>query len=160
MAKTKINLVCANCGKEFEHTHFTRNCAESKSYATWAREHVTLCPACYSDSKKSDTHQKLIAELDKHGLALPEIAGVSDKQIAYAQRMRTQALSHELYKLDEYCALMQQLVDEAADIDQLCKAHNLTREQVTRRIIDNAHLTTLWAMLNHTDARDIIDAIK
>ena len=84
MARAKITLTCSDCGETFEHIHFCNNRRDADSYETWAKENVTQCPDCY---RKAQLAKKL------EGLDLPEITGVSEKQIAYARKLRDKAAS-------------------------------------------------------------------
>lgn len=79
MARAKITLTCCDCGENFEHIKFCNNRRDADSYEAWAKENVTQCPTCY---RKAQLAKKL------EGLDLPEITGGTEKQIAYARKLR------------------------------------------------------------------------
>lgn len=98
MARVKITLKCEHCGKEFEHIHMCRNSTEAGSYEVWARENLTTCPACYAEQKNAKRGAELSGYIsrfsDRH--PLPEITGVSEKQIAYASSLREKFIRDNL----------------------------------------------------------------
>lgn len=89
MARAKINLTCHDCGRKFEHIKFCNNRSDADSYEAWAVENVTQCPTCYQAA--------LLAQKLK-GLDLPAITGKSDKQIAYAKKLRDKAAADSYIK--------------------------------------------------------------
>ena len=91
MAKVRMTCKCENCGKEFEHIHMCRNTKDAEDYEKWAKENITICPECYADQKRMEKENKreaYMAEIEEEH-KLPEITGVSDKQIAYAESLRS-----------------------------------------------------------------------
>jgi hypothetical protein len=100
MARVKITLKCEHCGKEFEHIHMCRNSTEAGSYEVWARENLATCPACYAEQKNAKRGAELSSYIssfsDRH--PLPEITGVSEKQIAYASSLREKFICDEMLK--------------------------------------------------------------
>lgn len=89
MARTSITLTCTRCGNEFKHIHFSRNQAEASSYEAWAVDHITVCPDCHAAeqaAKQQTALEEYMASFGEH--QLPEISGVSEKQIAYAEKLR------------------------------------------------------------------------
>ena len=73
--------------------------ASTESYAEWAAEHVTVCPSCHAAAKKAEAASKLNAYIAENFGAehpLPKITGVSEKQIAYAESLRTKFISSDL----------------------------------------------------------------
>lgn len=91
MAKVRMTCKCENCGKEFEHIHMCRNTKDAEDYEKWAKENIAICPECYAEQKRMEKENKrkaYMAEIeDEH--KIPEITGVSEKQIAYAERLRS-----------------------------------------------------------------------
>ena len=91
MAKARITCRCEICGKTFEHTKDCYNRMDANAYEQWAAQNITVCPACYAASKKAAAKSKLDAYIADNFDAehpLPEITGVSEKQIAYAASLR------------------------------------------------------------------------
>lgn len=101
MARVKITLKCEYCGKEFEHIHMCRNSTEAGNYEAWARENLTTCPACYAEQKNAKRGAELSGYIssfsDRH--PLPEITGVSEKQISYASSLREKFIRDNLMKI-------------------------------------------------------------
>lgn len=103
MARAKITLTCHDCGNQFEHIKFCNNRKDADSYEAWASENVTQCPTCY---RAAQLARKL------EGLNLPEITGKSDKQIAYAKKLRDNAAADSYIKM---------LIPKAADYMEKCR---------------------------------------
>ena len=78
-----------------------RNSTEAGSYEVWARENITTCPACYAEQKNAKRGAELSDYIssfsDRH--PLPEITGVSEKQIAYASSLREKFIRDNLMKI-------------------------------------------------------------
>lgn len=90
MAKSSITLVCSRCGNTFKHIHFSYNRSDANSYEKWAEEHITICPDCYAAEKAAKTKTAVEAYMASFGdRQLPQITGVSAKQIAYAEKLRS-----------------------------------------------------------------------
>lgn len=101
MSRVKMVLKCEHCGKEFEHIHMCRNSTEAGSYEVWARENLTTCPACYAEQKNAKRGAELSDYIssfsDRH--PLPEITGVSEKQISYASSLRKKFIRDEMMSI-------------------------------------------------------------
>lgn len=101
MSRVKMVLKCEHCGKTFEHIHMCRNSTEAGTYEAWARENITTCPDCYAAQKRAhqlDAVSGYISSFsDRH--PLPEITGVSEKQIAYASSLREKFIRDEMLKI-------------------------------------------------------------
>lgn len=90
MSRVKMVLKCEHCGKTFEHIHMCRNSTEAGTYEAWARENITTCPDCYAAQKRAhqlDAVSGYISSFSEQH-PLPQITGVSEKQIAYASSLR------------------------------------------------------------------------
>ena len=98
MARVKITLSCTNCGQPFEHIHFCRNSTEAASYETWARENITICPDCRAVARKEKEQKEIQAYLAgfEDTYPLPRITGVSEKQIAFAENLRSRFIAEGL----------------------------------------------------------------
>lgn len=97
MAIASVTIKCSECEKEFEHRR--RKCynrSDANDYEAWAAENITLCPDCYRKQKRAaeEAHDK---ELTKD-IDFAPLTG-SEKQIAWAEKIRTHALARlcEIY---------------------------------------------------------------
>lgn len=100
MAKATANCTCATCGAKFTVTNTLRNCREADNWKEWAESHMCECSDCFRarrDAESSDAAAPLIQKYH-----LPLISGKSDKQTAYASRLRCTYLLHyaDLYYPD------------------------------------------------------------
>lgn len=99
MAIASVTIKCSKCGKEFEHRRKRYNRSDANDYEAWAAENITLCPDCYRKQKRAaeEAHDK---ELTKD-IDFAPLTG-SEKQIAWAEKIRTHALArlYEIYDGD------------------------------------------------------------
>ena len=91
MAKAVVNLICAKCGAEFERTKICYNRKDADSWETYMTDCADcLCSECYKEKKKAEREaekQKFVDECYSK-LNLPQIEGVSEKQVKYAEDLR------------------------------------------------------------------------
>lgn len=98
MARVKITLRCTNCGQSFEHIHYCQNSREAASYEEWAKENITICPNCRAAAKNEKEQAKVREYLVgiEDAYPLPQITGVSEKQIAFAEKLRSRFIEKSL----------------------------------------------------------------
>lgn len=91
MARVKIKLVCSLCGEVFTHTkdNFYYKEAADK-YEKWAVNNITMCPKCYSATKRQKKAQSLDNSISEH-FKLAELTG-TEKQIKWATEIRRNAI--------------------------------------------------------------------
>lgn len=182
MAKATITCRCKICGKTFEHTKDCYNRADANAYEQWAEQNITVCPACYAASKKAAARSKLDAYIAENFGAehpLPEISGVSEKQIAYAASLRSKLigeLSSYGVKTSSFFAAEEEVqlskLDEAgvAEAQEQAAAEGLTAEAWFEKHRDEmiayvAGLSTdtmakIKLILEETNASKLIDALR
>lgn len=95
MAKVSIRIKCEACEQEFVHSKICYNRDEAAKYEDWARDNITVCPACYAKAMRAAERAKIdaataaareqIAEMQ-----FSELEG-SEKQIAWAEDIRARA---------------------------------------------------------------------
>lgn len=96
MAKASVDLVCTVCGKSFTHSKICYSRAEANTYEDWARGHITMCAECYRkqehEKRMIDIGKKVKAKLKLLEAEFPPLNG-TEKQIAYADRLRKEAVA-------------------------------------------------------------------
>lgn len=160
MAIASITITCATCGKEFEHRKVCHNRSEADNYVRWAADHIDTCPTCRAKQAAEQMADKLSTVLAKCGYQLPELTGASDKQIAYAAKVRERYLAQHLGCIEKYHKVQQRLNDAeyAANYARLCAEHGITVEDAIRENMEAMNLTTVQLMLTSTSAREILDS--
>ena len=100
MAKATANCTCATCGAKYTVTNTLRNGREADSWKEWAESHMCECTDCFRARRNAGLAADAAPLIEKH--RLPEITGVSEKQIAYAAQLRNAYLLHyaDLYYPD------------------------------------------------------------
>lgn len=153
MAKAKITLECKTCRKSFQHEKDCCNRADANQYETWARDNVTECPSCYykriSDEKAKEAEQKTSA------LDLPEITQGSEKQIAWAKKIRAEILSEWPY--EDYIGILRYYLSGRVPKKVLAKYPGMTAEQALEEAKKDKNAAKTLIMLTATDATTIID---
>lgn len=153
MARAKINLTCSDCGESFEHIKFCNNRRDADSYEAWARENVTQCPTCY---RKAQLARKL------EGLDLPEITGVSDKQIAYARKLRDRWAAEHRLTVIEIPPVVAQYLEQMEDPEIAYRvqenAGGLTGKDAVLAVLD-PHERKSYIVATSGDAHTLIEAL-
>ena len=159
MAIASVKITCTVCGKTFEHRRECRNRTEANEYESWAVNHIDTCPACHAKRRAFEEGGKLNAVLEQFGRQLPEITGVSDKQTAYAEKVRSRYLSDNLSSVSHYLEAMQALDDPStrAEFTKNCEAHGIAFDDAVRENLEYLGLITVQMMLTSTSAREILD---
>lgn len=162
MAIASITLTCNTCGKKFEHRRNCYNRSEANRYEQWAENNITECPACWHKAQEAAKAKALADKLTECGFVLPVIEGVSDKQIAYAEKLRTRYLADDLGKLDDWKQISDTLADSAAmeDIAKQCAERGVSVEYALDQAISASNLAMVRELLTLTDAKKIIDIYK
>ena len=91
MAKATTECRCKTCGKQFVVSKDCFSRSDADGWSAWASEHMTECPDCRRAriaAEANDTADEIIREYN-----LPDITGVSAKQVAYARDLRTKYLT-------------------------------------------------------------------
>lgn len=112
MAKAKASCRCATCGKEFTAEKICRNRTEADSYEAWASENMTECPECRRARISAEAVEAAEAIILEYNL--PEITGVSDKQVAYARDLRSKHLARKKDLVASYVGQRKAECSEAA----------------------------------------------
>ena len=132
MSTAKIKSICKTCGKPFE---ITKECfckAAAESYESYAEDYFSECKSCYAVRMKKENAEKASVLIAKYNL--PEIKGVTVKQIEYANSLRNRWL-----------------VDESAEIR--IKIYLLLHPLSSR-------FKTVSKIMGESDADKIIKALK
>ena len=144
MAKASVIITCTICGKDFRHEAIRANRREADSYAAWARDHVTTCPTCYRAQQAAAadrTYQDRCA-----ALGLPELSGVSDKQTAYAHKVRGAFLGDHysaveqwvtLFRHPDFAQVLPETIDKArAQSAEMDRAYVVATEANAGKLLD------------------------
>ena len=147
MARSKLTLTCQTCGQEFECITFHRNRTTANDYEDWAQKNITECPDCYN--------RRLYAEQDAI-YHFPPIAGVSDKQIKYAETVRTRYVAQNTNQLAQAAEKIKSIDPEA--MRQYAEARECTEEHAKRLFFKKLHLLHAYIILTSGKATDILDS--
>ena len=125
-----IKCVCKTCGKSFEVKKECFCKAAAESYESYAEDYFSECKYCYAARMENENAKKASSLIAKYNL--PEIKGVTAKQIAYANSLRNRWLADEsaeirikiyllLYPLSLRFKTVSQIVNES-DANKIIKA--------------------------------------
>lgn len=160
MAIAEIKETCAECGEVFTHRKECWNRRDADSYEIWARRNVTLCPACARKEREAQRRADAMAMLEKYGATLPDIEGVSDKQVAYAENLRIRHLIDNSHEVKAYCLTMAALNDEEQrkEMEAVAAEQGTTVEAATAEWLAKVRKTHL--VMTCSSARQIIDGLN
>lgn len=150
MATGTATCKCAKCGATFTMSKSGINSSEVDSYIAWATEHCTECKECYK--KRIAAENKVRAE--SGCFTLPEIKGVSDKQIAYAERLRAKHFANYVVgtmAYEEYITI----TDE--EYETCAKENNMSVEELREMTIVDFFEEKTLKLLKETNAAKIIE---
>ena len=107
MAIARFDMTCYSCGKLFEVRREKQNRSDANAYEAWAKQTGMLCPDCYRKYMRDQEDSVVSDALHKNGITLPDLTGVSEKQIAYAQSVRSRMLRKNIVYIDIYAIYLQ-----------------------------------------------------
>lgn len=160
MAKATATCICATCGKEFivEATCYNRK--DANNFESYATEHYDECKDCYLSRIKDAAEKRANALIEKYNL--PEITGVSEKQITYANNLRRNFLNSCSEKKFEFAATADSLLaDRQEALQALANEHCAGNiEEAKIRVLEAYGLLKYYTLLRESNAGKIIELLK
>lgn len=152
MAKATAICTCHKCGAEFIRTAIKRNSREAEEWSRWASVNFDLCAECY--------HIDLIERFEqiKRKYGIPEITGVTPKQIEYAERLRRDyALENTdaLEKLDLRLSRTTQ-----AELSAAAAKMNISETDCLKAAVKRIGLYEAYVAMAESNAAIIIDTLR
>lgn len=163
MAIAKAKCTCSKCGAGFEMTKNLYNRKEADSWAKAAPEYYTECPDCYANRKRTEYASSIPAKEEKLSvLNLPQISGVSDKQIAYANNLRREYAANYFYSMQRAAKIRDISDDKIIEIyrNSGIPFPEDSFEQIRRASAKARGLLVEYDLLTVSDARRIIELLK
>lgn len=159
MAIARFTLTCPTCGQEFEVRKQCTNRKAADSYEDWAKAYPYDCPECYKKAKKADAEAKA-AKVTAH-IAMPEITGVSEKQIQFATDLRTKYLTSDHPVYDFWDKLIDSIRNGnfAKKIEKDTQDGTSTAEAIYN-FLERAGMQVLVILHATPDANDIIELLR
>lgn len=147
------DYVTYSCGHTGEVQLFGSN-KDRERKIKWYEESA-LCPDCYK--KQQEERGKALAA--KYNL--PEITGVSDKQIAFAETLRGRYLTNSEHELEKLTEIMHELrTEHRAELDAMLTKLGQTEDEFFAQRSCKRGLGKAYTVLTTGDARQIIDALN
>lgn len=160
MAVARVTLVCPTCGAEFTKTKTCYNRKEADRWEEYMKTTDMECPECYKARKAADAEAAVAEIIAKFGM--PEITGVSDKQIKYANDLRNKCLlSLDAEKAMARIAEMKERIANG----EWAKAREETKSSKIQNVaqwyaLHNAGVDKLVVLMHTADAHTLIDLLK
>ena len=163
MARATVHCVCATCGKEFTHIKDCFNRKEADSYEEWASVNIDECPECRRARLKRENAEAAAEIISKYGF--PEITGVSEKQISYANDLRNKYLckEHTVREIENYDKIMKGMEDPETmkKFEELAnRKFEGSIEQMLKDTFDKYGLNEISVIRHESNASKIIDALR
>lgn len=148
------DYVTFSCGHTGEVQLFGSN-KDRERKIKWYEESA-LCPECYK-KQQEERGKELAAEYN-----LPEITGVSDKQIAFAETLRGRYLtSYSINELKKLSEIMHELrTEHRAELDAMLTKLGQTEDEFFAQRSHKMGLGKAYTVLTTGDARQLIDALN
>ena len=147
------DYVTFSCGHTGEVQLFGSN-KDRERKIKWYEESA-LCPECYK-RQQEERCKALAAEYN-----LPEITGVSDKQIAFAESLRGRYLTNYEAELEKLTEIMRELrTEHRAELDAMLTKLGKTEDEFFAQRSHKRGLGKAYTVLTTGDARQIIDALN
>ena len=147
------DYVTFSCGHTGEVQLFGSN-KDRERKIKWYEESA-LCPECYK-RQQEERCKALAAEYN-----LPEITGVSDKQIAFAESLRGRYLTNHEAELEKLTEIMHApRTAPPADLDAILTQLGQTEDEFFAQRSHKRGLGKAYTVLTTGDARQIIDALN
>lgn len=154
MARAIAECKCATCGGTFEKIAFKYNREQADSWKAWAEENCTTCPECWK-KEQDEKGKALAAEYN-----LPEITGISDKQIAYAETLRARYMLNSDCELKKLSKIINELrTEHRAELDAMLAKLGQTEDEFFAQRSRAMHLSKAYTLLTTGEARQIIDEL-
>lgn len=158
MAKAVAVCVCPECGKTYERQIDGYNRADADSKKDYAENYPGLCLDCWKKQKEAQLAME--NEEYKKKYNLPEIKGVSDKQIAYAVRQRNEFIKLYGGYMDKLPQILQNLNDEsylAGKAQKSGRSPEEVKSRILAKLNSNINYRRAYVVLTKSSARVIID---
>ena len=147
------DYVTFSCGHTGEVQLFGSN-KDRERKIKWYEESA-LCPECYK-RQQEERCKALAAEYN-----LPEITGVSDKQIAFAESLRGRYLTNYEAELEKLTEIMHELrTEHRAELDAMLTKLGQTEDEFFAQRSHKRGLGNAYTVLTTGEARQIIDALN
>ena len=147
------DYVTFSCGHTGEVQLFGSN--KDRERKTKWYEESALCPECYK-KQQEERGKALAAEYN-----LPEITGVSDKQIAFAEALRGRYLTNSEHELEKLTEIMHELrTEHRAELDAMLTKLGKTEDEFFAQRSHERGLGKAYTVLTTGEARKLIDALN
>ena len=147
------DYVTFSCGHTGEVQLFGSNKDRERKIKWYEKE--ALCPECYK-KQQEERGKALAAEYN-----LPEITGVSDKQIAFAESLRGRYLTSSEYEIKKLTEIMHELrTEHRAELDAMLAKLGQTEDEFFAQRSHKRGLGKAYTVLTTGEARQIIDALN
>lgn len=155
MAKATAYCTCKHCGAQFVQTKDCFSRDQANSWESWAAENLDICPECYRAQKAQEAKEKSAQAVADYNL--PTITGVSEKQIAFANTLRTRFIAGR-NSLDSANKLLHGI--DPATLEKVCADQNVTPEVAIANAFHDYNMDREYVVLSTGSASKLIDILK
>lgn len=163
MAIAKYVGICVKCNREFEIRRRCANRTSADNFEVWAAENATLCSACAAKERDAQNAERVAKTIAEFSVVLPEITGVSEKQIKYANDVRAKYINRNYDKFRDYWSILRDveknLSERGEEILAQIVAEGKTLDESKAELFDMYNLGEMHLIMTATEARVILDAL-
>lgn len=163
MAVGSVDCICSKCGAKYTIRRKFPNRAAATNWENWTLAHNSdgLCTECWR-VEQAELAQAKIADLIEQ-YHLPEITGVSDKQISYARRLRVGFLMS-----DTGPGMLKQVAEALSAVNankeviakKAAEQCNGDQQKYIEQAMKTAHCFKAYKVYTTGKASELIDALK
>lgn len=152
MEKIHVNCNCKNCQCEFIFEKTCENGLEAEKAKKWAARYKKICPVCLEKEREQQRAER--AQM----LGLPQVIGCSNKQIAYAEKLRDRYIVANM----EYVLSAKEHLEkiDPARVERIAKQWGLENEMCIPEAFKGVGMYEEYICLTEENASKIIEVLK
>lgn len=152
MAVATVQCVCDTCGEKFEIRRKFKTRKEADNWEAYMDGKTDTCVSCWK-KEKEDRDAKTAAKYN-----LPAIEGASEKQIAYAEKLRNKYVAEKTEKIDYYLKIIEKTKTE--EYLDACEKANQDPKEYLDKFLKHKRLEHIAELMCEKQASAIIDMCK
>lgn len=159
MAKATVECVCKHCNNTFEITRTFCSGKEARRFEEYAAGSYDECDECRNKRKASESAGKAAKIIAEYGI--PDITGVSDKQINYASSLRNRYIAQYPDRIKRAYSYLKQITAQEDGLKKFAdEKFQGNIEAATVDIMTHYKFDIEYIVLTCSDASKIIDTLK
>lgn len=159
MAKATVECVCKHCNNTFKVTRTFHSRTEACKFEEYAAGSYDECDDCRNKRKAAEYADKAAKIIAEYGI--PDITGVSDKQINYAISLRNRYIAQYPDRIKRAYSYLNQITAQADRLKKFAdEKFQGNIEAATVDIMTHYKFDIEYILLTCSDAGKIIEKLR